>query len=127
MNPVFKNSTLNDFYIEKSDAKISKENCTDLFPKLKTIVIISKQWNQEKGIKKLELELNIQATAGQNILTGKIKYSIKNSSYKLINCIVIKKRNTKILESILARLKKNIERGEIITETTTLETYEVLK
>ena len=79
------------------------------------------------GIEKMAMELAVREKGDHAILTGTLEYSMKNPLYDLVNQLVLKSRNEKLLDRILAGHKKYIETGDIVYETTPLDLNAVSK
>ncbi len=55
-----------------------------------------------------------------SILASRMEYTMKNPLFSLMNQLVMKKMNEKLLNGIVAGHKKYIEEGEIVTQKTVL-------
>jgi hypothetical protein len=78
------------------------------------------------GLKTTTLDLRIRENGNKTILTGIMEYSMKNAFFDLMNTLVMKSMNSKLLDGILAGHKKYIETGEIVNEKTKLELDKVV-
>lgn len=79
------------------------------------------------GIKTMELDLSIRENKNNTILSSTMQYSMKNIFFDLMNFLVMKAMNAKLLDGIMAGHKKYIETGEIVNEKTKLDLSTVIK
>jgi hypothetical protein len=73
------------------------------------------------GLKTVRLRLDIKAQGAATVLTGTMTYSMQNGFFDLMNTLVMKSMNAKLLDGILAGHKKYIETGELVTDKTPLD------
>ena len=98
------------------------------------------QWNEEKnikisvyqlnkmpGIKTMELDLVLRDSQEGTVLTGVMEYSMKNGFFDVMNHLVMKRMNAKLLSGILAGQKKYMETGEVINDKTVLDLTRVVE
>ena len=98
------------------------------------------QWNEEKnikisvyqlnkmpGIKTMEMDLVLRDSQEGTVLTGVMEYSMKNGFFDVMNHLVMKRMNAKLLSGILAGHKKNMETGEVINDKTVLDLTRVVE
>lgn len=98
------------------------------------------QWNEEKnikisvyqlnkmpGIKTMELDLVLRDSQEGTVLTGVMEYSMKNGFFDVMNHLVMKSMNAKLLSGILAGHKKYMETGEVINDKTVLDLTRVVE
>ena len=79
------------------------------------------------GIASMAMEFAVKEKGDHAILTGTMEYSMKNPWYELVNRLVMKHRNEKLFDRIMAGHKKYIETGDIVYETTPLDLEAVEK
>lgn len=79
------------------------------------------------GIATMAIDLAIREKGDHSILTGTLEYSMKNVFYDLLNKLVLKHRNEKLLDGIMAGHKKYIETGDIVYKKTPLDLEAVSK
>ena len=79
------------------------------------------------GIATMAMEFAVREKGDHAILTGTMEYSMKNPFYDLLNQLVMKSRNEKLFDSIMAGHKKYIETGDIVYEKTPLDLKAVEK
>jgi hypothetical protein len=77
------------------------------------------------GIQTMELDLIVDDLGEHTVLSGVMVYTMKNALFDLINALVMKRMNAKLLDGILAGHKKYIETGDIVTERTVLDLTQV--
>jgi len=77
------------------------------------------------GIKTMELDLIVGDLGERTALSGLMVYTMKNGFFDVINSLIMKRMNAKLLAGILAGHKKYIETGEIVTEKTVLDLTQV--
>ena len=78
------------------------------------------------GIKTMSADFTIQAKGDHTLLTSTMEYSMKNAFFDVMNTLVMKKMNAKLLDGIVAGHKKYIETGERVDEKTKLERNKVI-
>jgi hypothetical protein len=79
------------------------------------------------GIKTMVLDLAIRSSGEKTILTGTMVYTMKNIFFDIMNTIMMKGMNAKLLDGIMAGHKLYIETGTIVNEKTKLDTSIVKK
>ncbi len=77
------------------------------------------------GIKTTTLDFSIQENGNDTLLTATMEYSMKNVAFDLMNTLMMKGMNSKLLDGIVAGHKKYIETGEIVTKKTPLDLSQV--
>lgn len=87
----------------------------------KNITIEVEELKKMPGIKSLALDLDLREDEGNTILTGTMKYEMKNAFFDFMNNMMMKNMNAKLLDGILAGHKKYIETGEIVDKNTKLD------
>jgi hypothetical protein len=98
------------------------------------------EWNEGKNIKievvelkkmpgidTMVLDLEVRQNGDKTILKSTMAYSMKNGFFDLINSLMMKKMNAKLLDGIMAGHKLYIETGTIVNEKTKLDTSVVKK
>lgn len=78
------------------------------------------------GIKTLSLDLAVRESGGKTVLSGNMEYSMKNGLFDVMNSLMMKKMNAKLLDGIMAGHKLYIETGTIVNEKTKLNLSEVM-
>lgn len=73
------------------------------------------------GIKTMALDLAIREQGEKTILTSTMAYSMKNGFFDVINSLMMKNMNAKLLDGIMAGHKLYIETGTIVNDKTTLD------
>lgn len=73
------------------------------------------------GIASMAMEFAVREKGDHAILSGTMEYSMKNPLYGLVNQLVMKHRNEKLFDRIMAGHKKYIETGDIVYENTPLD------
>jgi len=79
------------------------------------------------GIKTLALDLSIRENGNKTLLTGNMEYSMKNGLFDVLNILMMKNMNAKLLDGIMAGHKLYIETGTIVNEKTKLDLSQVTK
>ena len=79
------------------------------------------------GIDTMALDLAIKSQGEKTILSGTMEYSMKNMFFDLMNGLVMKTMNAKLLDGIMAGHKLYIETGTIVNEKTKLDVSIVKK
>jgi hypothetical protein len=79
------------------------------------------------GIKTMVLDLAIRNQGEKTILTSTMAYSMKNGLFDIINSLMMKKMNAKLLDGIMAGHKLYIETGTIVNDKTKLDLSQVTK
>ena len=73
------------------------------------------------GIKTMALDLAIREQGEKTILTSTMAYSMKNGFFDVMNSLMMKNMNAKLLDGIMAGHKLYIETGTIVNDKTTLD------
>jgi hypothetical protein len=79
------------------------------------------------GIDKLTLQLSVRSVAGGSVMRGEMNYTMKNVFFDLMNRLMMKSMNAKLLDGIMAGHKKYMETGEIVNEKTPLDLTQVVR
>jgi carbon monoxide dehydrogenase subunit G len=79
------------------------------------------------GLKTTTMDLHIQEKEGKTLLTATMEYTMKNSFFDIMNTVMMKSMNSKLVDGILAGHKKYIETGEIVTGKTKLDLSQVIQ
>jgi len=79
------------------------------------------------GIDTMALDLAIRQNGDKTILSSTMAYSMKNSFFDVMNSLMMKNMNAKLLDGIMAGHKLYIETGTIVNEKTKLDTSIVKK
>ncbi len=79
------------------------------------------------GIKTTSLDLEIQAKGENTLLTATMEYTMKNFIFDIMNGLMMKGMNAKLLEGIVAGHKNYIETGKTVNKNTTLQLDKVIK
>jgi hypothetical protein len=79
------------------------------------------------GIDTMSLDLAIRDMGPNTVLTGTMAYTMKNVLFDLMNSLMMKSMNAKLLDGIMAGHKLYIETGTIVNEKTKLDLSQVKK
>ena len=93
----------------------------------KNIKIQVQELKKMPGIKTMELDLAIRNQGEKTILTSTMIYSMKNGFFNVMNSLMMKKMNAKLLDGIMAGHKLYIETGTIVNDKTKLDLSQVTK
>ena len=74
------------------------------------------------GIETMALDLAIRQNGEKTILLSTMAYSMKNGFFDVMNSLMMKNMNAKLLDGIMAGHKLYIETGTIVNEKTKLDT-----
>jgi len=77
--------------------------------------------NKMPGIDTMAMDLSIQKDGANTVLTGTMVYSMKNGFFDVMNSLMMKGMNSKLLDGIMAGHKLYIETGTIVNEKTKLD------
>jgi hypothetical protein len=87
----------------------------------KNIKIEVQELKKMPGIKTMALDLAIRNQGEKTILTSTMAYSMKNGFFDMMNSLMMKKMNAKLLDGIMAGHKLYIETGTIVNDKTKLD------
>ncbi len=93
----------------------------------KNIKIEVAELKKMPGIDTMALDLAIRQDEAKTILTSTMAYSMKNSFFDIMNSLMMKNMNAKLLDGIMAGHKLYIETGTIVNEKTKLDLSTVKK
>jgi hypothetical protein len=79
------------------------------------------------GIDKLTLQLSARSVTGGTVMRGEMNYTMKNWFFDIMNSLMMKSMNAKLLDGIMAGHKKYMETGEIVNEKTPLDLSQVVR
>lgn len=79
------------------------------------------------GIDTMSLDLAILENGKDTILSSTMQYTMKNAFFDVMNSLVMKNMNAKLLDGIMAGHKLYIETGNIVDEKTKLDLSSVKK
>ncbi|MEY3674363.1 MAG: hypothetical protein RJB47_1071 [Pseudomonadota bacterium] len=79
------------------------------------------------GIDKLTLQLSARSVTGGTVMRGEMNYTMKNWFFDIMNSVMMKSMNAKLLDGIMAGHKKYMETGEIVNEKTPLDLSQVVR
>ena len=79
------------------------------------------------GIDKLTLQLSDRSVTGGTVMRGEMNYTMKNWFFDIMNSVMMKSMNAKLLDGIMAGHKKYMETGEIVNEKTPLDLSQVVR
>ncbi|MCF8449996.1 MAG: SRPBCC family protein [Taibaiella sp.] len=88
----------------------------------KNIKIEVQELKKMPGIDTMALDLAIGRQGEKTTLTGTMAYSMKNGFFDVMNTLMMKNMNSKLLDGIMAGHKLYIETGAIVNEKTKLDT-----
>lgn len=83
--------------------------------------------NKMPGIDTLSLDLAVRGEGAQTLLTSTMVYTMKNAVFDVMNALMMKNMNAKLLDGIMAGHKLYIEKGTIVDERTKLDLSQVVK
>jgi hypothetical protein len=83
------------------------------------------QLNKMPGIDTMALDLAIKKNGNHTILSGTMAYTMKNVFFDVMNSLMMKNMNAKLLDGIMAGHKLYIETGTIVNEKTKLDLSQV--
>ena len=93
----------------------------------KNIKIEVYKLNKMPGINTMALDLAIRKNGDNTLLTGTMVYTMKNGFFDVMNSLMMKNMNSKLLDGIMAGHKLYIETGTIVNEKTKLDLTTVKK
>jgi hypothetical protein len=93
----------------------------------KNIKIEVAELKKMPGIDTMALDLAIRESGGKTILSSTMAYSMKNGFFDMMNGLMMKNMNAKLLDGIMAGHKLYIETGTIVNEKTKLDLTQVNK
>lgn len=93
----------------------------------KNIKIEVAELKKMRGIDTMALDLAIRKEGDNTILSGNMAYSMKNGFFDVMNSLLMKNMNAKLLDGIMAGHKLYIEAGTIVNEKTKLDLSAVKK
>ena len=93
----------------------------------KNVKVSVYELHQMPGIATMDLDLSIEEKGSHTMLSGEMVYTMKNGFFDLVNSLMMKNMNAKLLDGIVAGHKKYIETGEIVNEKTKLDLSAVIK
>jgi hypothetical protein len=93
----------------------------------KNIKIEVQELKKMPGIKTMVLDLAIKSQGGKTIMTSTMAYSMKNGFFDVMNSLMMKKMNAKLMDGIMAGHKLYIETGTIVNDKTKLDLSQVNK
>ena len=88
----------------------------------KNIKIEVTELKKMPGIDTMALDLAIRENGEKTVLSSTMEYSMKNGFFEIMNSLMMKKMNAKLLDEIMAGHKLYIETGTIVNEKTKLDT-----
>jgi hypothetical protein len=77
------------------------------------------------GIDTMKMDLSLRENEGKTILTGTMQYTMKNGFFDVMNSVMMKRMNAKLLSGIMAGHKLYIETGTLVNEKTRLDLTQV--
>jgi hypothetical protein len=93
----------------------------------KNIKIEVQELKKMPGIKTMALDLAIRQKGDKTILSSTMAYAMKNGFFDIMNSLMMKNMNAKLLDGIMAGHKLYIETGTIVNEKTKLDLSQVTK
>jgi hypothetical protein len=93
----------------------------------KNIKIEVQELKKMPGIKTMALDLAIRQNGDRTLLSSTMTYSMKNGFFDIMNSLMMKKMNAKLLDGIMAGHKLYIETGTIVNDKTKLDLSQVTK
>ena len=86
-----------------------------------TVTVEVYELRKMPGLKTVTLRLDIKPNGVASVLTATMTYSMQNGFFDILNTLVMKSMNARLLKGILAGHKKYIETGEMVTSNTLLD------
>jgi hypothetical protein len=99
----------------------SAEERVTIWNEGKNITIEVVELKKMPGILTMQMDLSIESKGQNTILTATMTYSMKNVMFDIMNSIMMKKMNSKLLNGILAGHKLYIEKNIIVDDKTALD------
>lgn len=93
----------------------------------KNIKIEVAELKKMPGIDTMALDLAVRESGGKTILSSTMAYTMKNGFFDVMNGLMMKSMNAKLLDGIMAGHKLYIETGTIVNERTKLDLTPVIK
>lgn len=87
----------------------------------KNIKIEVQELKKMPGIKTMALDLSIRSKGEKTMLSSTMTYSMKNGFFDVLNSLMMKKMNAKLVDGIMAGHKLYIETGTIVNDKTKLD------
>jgi carbon monoxide dehydrogenase subunit G len=91
----------------------------------KNIKIEVYELNKMPGIDTMALDLAIKEHGNNTVLSSTMVYTMKNVFFDILNSMIMKNMNAKLLDGIMAGHKLYIETGTIVNEKTKLDLSQV--
>lgn len=91
----------------------------------KNIKIEVYELNKMPGIDTMALDLAIKPNGNNTLLSSTMQYTMKNAFFDIMNSLMMKSMNAKLLDGIMAGHKLYIETGTIVNEKTKLDLSQV--
>jgi carbon monoxide dehydrogenase subunit G len=79
------------------------------------------------GIATTTMDLALEPKGNGTRLTATMTYTMKNAFFDVMNSVMMRGMNSKLLDGIVAGHKKYMETGQIVTKKTVLELDKVVK
>lgn len=92
----------------------------------KNVKIEAYEMKKLPGIATITVDFAIEEKGNKTLLTSTMEYSMKNFFFDIMNSIMMKKMNSKLIDGIAAGHKKYIETGTIVKKDTKLELEKVI-
>ncbi len=93
----------------------------------KNIKIEVAELRKMPGIQTMKLDLAIRGRGKNTVLSSTMTYTMKNAFFDIMNNLMMKRMNAKLLDGIMAGHKLYIETGTIVNEKTKLDLSQVSK
>jgi hypothetical protein len=93
----------------------------------KNIKIEVQELKKMPGIKTMALDLAIKQKGDKTILSSTMTYGMNNAFFDIMNSVMMKNMNAKLLDGIMAGHKLYIETGIIVNDKTKLDLSQVTK
>jgi hypothetical protein len=78
------------------------------------------------GIKTMVVDFSVAEDGEKSVLTSTMEYTMENRIFDLMDLLVMRRMNSRLLDGIVAGHKKYLEDGDIVTKKTVLELDKVV-
>lgn len=93
----------------------------------RNVKIVVYELKKMPGIATTTMDLALEPKGGKTMLTATMSYTMKNPFFDVMNVLMMRGMNSKLVDGIVAGHKKYMETGEVVTKKTVLELDKVVK